>query len=279
MPIQSYRSLLIAAVLPLCASAQQPVELNCRIEPHVKVEVSSAAEGVMSEILVNKNDQVQKGDVLARLEAKLESATADLRKLQSELQSDVDSQELAFRFAERNLKRVKNLYDKKAASLAEMDKAKTEYELAEQQLRQARDRQRQADLEYKRALADLERRTIVSPITGIVVERYKEPGEHIYFEPILQLAQLDPLRVEVFAPAELYSQIKEGMLAVIRPELKIAKETYTAEVVEVDRVIDGPSNTFGVLLSIPNPNYELPSGLKCTARFPDITLPAEVSDQ
>lgn len=278
MLIKSYSLLLLAALMVASAQAQQPVELNCRIEPHVKVDVSSAAEGVMSEILVDKNDVVTKGDVLARLEAKLESATADLRKLQSELESDVDSQELAFKFAERNLTRVKGLYEKKAASVAELDKAKTEYELAEQNLQQARDRRRQADLEYRRALADLERRTIVSPISGIVVERYKEPGEHIYFEPILQLAQLDPLRVEVFAPAELYSKIKEGMLAVIRPELIIAKDTYTAEVVRVDKVIDGPSNTFGVLLSIPNPNLELPSGLKCTARFPDIPLPAEAPE-
>lgn len=278
MLIKSFSPLLLAAFMAASAQAQQPVELNCRIEPHVKVDVSSAAEGVMSEILVDKNDVVAKGDVLARLEAKLESATADLRKLQSELESDVDSQELAFKFAERNLTRVKGLYEKKAASVAELDKAKTEYELAEQNLQQARDRRRQADLEYRRALADLERRTIVSPISGIVVERYKEPGEHIYFEPILQLAQLDPLRVEVFAPAELYFKIKEGMLAVIRPELIIAKDTYTAEVVRVDKVIDGPSNTFGVLLSIPNPNLELPSGLKCTARFPDIPLPAEAPE-
>lgn len=270
--------LATAALASAGVQAQQPVELNCRIEPHVKIDVSSAAEGVMSEILVNKNDVVSKGDVLARLEAKLESATADLRKLQSELDSDVDSQELAFKFAERNLKRVRGLYEKKAASAAELDKVKTEYELAEQNLQQARDRIRQADLEYRRALADLERRTIFSPISGIVVERYKEPGEHIYFEPILQLAQLDPLRVEVFAPAELYSKIKEGMFAVIRPELKIAKDSYTAEVVRVDKVIDGPSNTFGVLLSIPNPNHELPSGLKCTARFPDIPLPAEAPE-
>lgn len=264
---------VLATIFPLLVWAQQPVELNCRIEPHVEVDVSSAAEGVMSEVLVDKNDQVEKGEVLARLEANLEAATVDLRKLQSELESDVDSQGLALKFAERNLKRVKNLYEKKAASLAELDKAETEFELAEQQLRQARDRRRQADLEHKRALADLKRRTIISPISGIVTERYKEPGEHIYFEPILQLAQLDPLRVEVFAPATLYTEIREGMLAVVKPELSIGKDTYTAEVVSVDRVIDGPSNTFGVVLSIPNPNHELPSGLKCKARFPDITLP------
>lgn len=252
------------------AQSNDGAELNCRIEPHVMVNVSSAVEGLISEVLVDKNDRVQKGDVLARLDAGLESATAELRKVQAELESDVDAQQLAFDFSSRALTRVTNLYEKKAASFAELDRAKTEHALAAQQLQQANDRRRQAALEHNRALADLQRRTILSPINGIVVDRYKQPGEHIDYEPVLQLAQLDPLRVEVFAPASLYGLIKEGMKATVTPELPIAKKTYTAEVVLVDQVIDAPSNTFGIRLSFPNPDYQLPSGLKCTVRFPGV---------
>lgn len=248
-------------------------ELNCRIEPHVTVNVSSAVEGLISEVLVDKNHRVQQGDVLARLEAGLEAATAELRKVQAELESDVDAQQLAFDFSQRALTRVTNLYEKKAASFAELDKAKTEHALAAQQLQQANDRKRQAALEHNRALADLQRRTILSPIDGIVVDRYKQPGEHIDYEPVLQLAQLDPLRVEVFAPASLYGLIKEGMKARITPELAIAKKSYLAEVVLVDQVIDAPSNTFGIRLSFPNPDYQLPSGLKCKVRFSGIKSP------
>lgn len=271
---------LLLILLPCAfAVANEPVELNCRIEPHVRVDVSSSAEGVVSEILVQKNDSVSKGDILAKLEASLETATVDLRRLQSELGSDVDAQGLAYKFAKRNLARVQDLYNKKAASFAELDKSKTEYELAAQQLQQAKDRQRQADMEYKRALADLSRRTIASPINGVVVERYKEPGEHIYFEPVLQIAQLDPLKVEVFAPANLYGKIKSGMNAIVTPELIIAKRHYNASVAQVDKVIDAPSNTFGVTLSIPNPNLDLPSGLKCKVVFPDVKNQAALLQQ
>jgi len=271
--------ILFTSLLTACTAAfGNPLELNCRIEPHVRVDVSSPAEGVVAEVLVQKNQRVEKGQILARLEASLEAATVELRKLQSELESDVDAQQLAFKFAERNLKRVKGLYEKKAASFAELDKAKTEHELAAQQLQQARDRKRQADLEHKRALADLERRTILSPIDGVVVQRYKEPGEHIYFEPVLEIAQLDPLKVEAFAPAKLYGKIKQGMNAVVRPELSIARDSYNAQVAEVDKVIDAPSNTFGVTLSIPNPRLELPSGLKCRLTFPDLANQAALLD-
>ncbi len=256
----------------LFAQTQEPAQLNCRIEPSVTVEMSSAVEGVISEVLVDKNDVVKKGDVLARLDAGLESATAELRRVQSELTSDVQAQQLAVEFSQRALTRVKDLYDKKAASFSELDKHKTEHAIAQQQLQQALDRKRQAELEYKRSLADLQRRTLVSPIDGVVVERMKEPGEHIDFEPVLKLAQLDPLRVEVFAPASLYGKVKPGIKASVIPELGGDSRAYTAEVILVDQVIDGPSNTFGIRLSFANPGNRLPSGLKCRVTFEVVTL-------
>ena len=256
----------------LLAQTQEPAQLNCRIEPSVTVEMSSAVEGVISEVLVDKNDVIKKGDVLARLDAGLESATAELRRVQSELTSDVQAQQLALEFSERALTRVKDLYEKKAASFSELDKHKTEHAIAQQQLQQSLDRKRQAELEYKRALADLQRRTLVSPIDGIVVERMKEPGEHIDFEPVLKLVQLDPLRVEVYAPASLYGKVKPGIKASVVPELGADNRSYPAEVTLVDQVIDGPSNTFGIRLSIPNPGNRLPSGLKCRVTFEGITL-------
>lgn len=268
-------SLLILMLLvgrEVIAQTQEPAQLNCRIEPSIVVEMSSAVEGVISEVLVDKNDPVKKGDVVARLDAGLERATVELRRVQAELDSDVQAQKLALEFSERSLARVKDLYEKKAASFSELDKLKTERAIAQQQLQQALDRKRQAELEHSRALADLQRRTLVSPIDGVVIERFKEPGEHIDFEPVLKLAQLDPLRVEVFAPASLYGKVKAGMTAKVSPELGIAEQSYSAKVVLVDQVIDGPSNTFGIRLSFPNPGNRLPSGLKCRVSFDGVTL-------
>lgn len=260
------------AFASLGGQAQAAAELNCRIEPSVVVEMSSAVEGVISEVLVDKNDPVKKGDVLARLDAGLETATVELRRVQAELDSDVQAQQLALDFSQRSLERVTGLYEKKAASYSELDKFKTEHAIAQQQWQQAMDRKRQAELEYKRALADLQRRTLVSPIDGIVVERHKEPGEHIDFDPVLKLVQLDPLKVEVFAPANLYGKIKQGMKAQVTPDLAGYDRAYTAEVVLVDQVIDGPSNTFGIRLSFANPGNRLPSGLKCRVSFEGVSV-------
>ena len=60
--------------------------------------------------------------------------------------------------------------------------------------------ERLADLELRKATAELARRTIVSPIKGVVLERSLSAGEFAKQDPIVKLAQLDPLRVEVPNP-------------------------------------------------------------------------------
>ncbi|UTF58939.1 efflux RND transporter periplasmic adaptor subunit [Gilvimarinus sp. DA14] len=262
-------AILLTACLPLGAYAQQGVTLDCRIEPFTQVEMSTAVEGVIAEVLVEKNDVVAAGDVLARLESGLEAATVDLRRVQAEVESDISSQQLALEFAERALKRVEDLYGQKVASFAELDKAKTEHALALQRLEQAKDRKRQAQLEHKRAQENLKRYTIVSPIDAVVTERYKEPGEHIDNEPILQLSQLNPLLVEVYAPANLFGKIHPGSRALVQPDIGPA-QGYRVAVARVDRMIDGPSNTFGVRLEIANAEQSVPSGQRCSVTFPEV---------
>lgn len=48
-----------------------------------------------------------------------------------------------------------------------------------------------------------------------------------------------------------------------------------ATVTVVDRVIDAAIGTFGVRLSLPNPDYRLPAGLRCQVRFLPGRAPAQ----
>nr|MBI3614339.1 efflux RND transporter periplasmic adaptor subunit [Nitrospirota bacterium] len=124
-----------------------------------------------------------------------------------------------------------------------------------------------AALELQRANAEIALRTIRSPISGVVVERFMHPGEFTKQERLFKLAQLDPLRVEVFAPVAMHGKMVVGMHAQVHPEAPV-NGNYSAKVTVVDRVIDAASGTFGVRLQLPNPAYKLPAGLKCTVHFP-----------
>ena len=274
--VQTLTRLFLLGVF-FCASASAetalmpaPGILNCRIVPSQVVEISSPVEGIIAEVLVERNDEVQAGETVAKLKTELETSTLALRKAQAEITSDIDARRLANAFAERTLKRITDLHNKKAASYSELDKAKTEYAITSQELQQAMDRQELAQLEYQRALADLSRRSLTSPISGIVVARYKQAGEHIDVEPVVKVAQINPLWVEAYAPASLYGRIKVGTNAKVEPQLGLDNKSYYAEVILVDRVIDAPSNTFAIRLKLDNSKQALPSGLKCNITFSDL---------
>ncbi len=263
---------LIVTSPALFAEKMELPTLNCRIEPHVVIDVSSAVEGLIDDMLVDKNQRVTKGQKLALLESDVEKVTVNLRRIQAEMEGDFNAKQLAYEYSLRKQERMKGLYEKKAVPFQQMDEAKTETAVAAQQLQQAKDRKLQAKLEYQRARESLKRRTITSPINGLVVDRFKDPGEHVEDEPLLQLAQLDPLRVEVFAPITMFGLIEPGMKGEIIPDLPNQQGIYKGEVVMVDQVIDAPSNTFGIRLAFPNPDYKLPSGLKCKVRFPNVMV-------
>jgi len=80
------------------------------------------------------------------------------------------------------------------------------------------------------------------------------------------VAQIDPLRVEVIVPAQMFGRILPGMTGTIVPELLQYGER-TATVTIVDKVIDSASSTFGVRLELPNAEHQMPSGMKCLVRF------------
>jgi len=125
---------------------------------------------------------------------------------------------------------------------------------------------RLADLELQRTAAEVALRTIRSPVNGVVVERFMHPGEFPKQEKILKIAQIDPLRVEVYAPVALLGKIAVGTTAYVKPEAPLTGE-YAAKVTVVDRVVDAASGTFGVRLELPNHDLKLPAGLKCFVRF------------
>jgi multidrug efflux pump subunit AcrA (membrane-fusion protein) len=107
----------------------------------------------------------------------------------------------------------------------------------------------------------------------VVVERYVSPGEYVDSQPLLRVAQIDPLRVEVIIPAQIFGRIIPGMTATIVPELPEYGE-QVATVTIVDKLIDAASSTFGVRLELPNADQQMPSGLRCLVRF-EIDLNAD----
>jgi RND family efflux transporter MFP subunit len=170
-------------------------------------------------------------------------------------------------FQRRKEERTKQLRKNENISIAIADEAETAARVAEIELNEAEVNLQLAQLELARASELLRQRTIRSPINGIVVARMLGPGEYAFDQAqLLTVSQIDPLNVEAFVPLGQFGKIRAGMVAEIYPEEPIGGR-YNATVTVVDHVFDAASGTIGVRLELPNPDYALPAGLKCRARF------------
>ena len=250
------------------AAANDSSVFDCVIQPTEYVELSSAVPGIIDSIAVDRSDPVEEGQIVARLQSDVEQAQVELSKQRAGFNGEIESKRAALGFARRNQERNQELYNKKAVPFHVLDEAKTDAILAATELSNAEQNKRMAELELVHAEAQLALRIVRSPISGVVVERMQSPGEYIENKPILRIAQLDPLRVEVIVPVSKFGTITKGMRAEVTPELT-RKRKYIAQVTIVDKVVDAASGTFGVRLELPNPGNYIPGGLRCSLTFVD----------
>ena len=233
--------LLLPVFLSLFAAAAalagplEDAQLTCLIEPSQAVSVSSATEGVVTAVAVDRGDTVAVGDLLVELESSLE-------------RSLLARAEARARYARRELQRNKEMISRDLLSEKEVDELRTN--------------NRVAQLELRAAKHELERRTTRSPIDGIVFERSIAVGEYVSEAPMLELVSINPLHAEVVMSVDAYGKIEVGMDALISLGAPVHEERIS-RVANVDRIIDPTSSTFRIRMEIPNEEMSTPSGLSC----------------
>ena len=238
---RAVRGLSILAVLLALPGVAWSQKFECLVQPYLEVNISSSVPGILDEVLVDRGDSVKQDQVVVRLKSDLDQAHLNLVKARAE-------------FAARKAERNAELYLKQMISSHEKDELETEAHLLELEVREVEER--------------LKERKILSPVNGVVVERLHSAGEFVSDngDPILKLAQINPLRVEVAIPVEMYGRIKIGMTGRVEWEAPLSG-AHSARVTVVDPVVDAASGTIGTRLELPNPNRRLPAGTKCYVTF------------
>jgi RND family efflux transporter MFP subunit len=261
-------SALAAAASFGAQAAQTP--LRCVIEPDRVTEIGSQVIGVIESVHVERGDVVHQGQLLAQLRASVERASVGAAQVRAQADADLQAAAANYEFQKQKLVRTEELTQKKFVSVQALDQARAESSVAEQKLAQAREQKRVAHEELGLANAQLAMRQIRAPFSGVVADRYVNVGERVEVKPMFRIAKIDPLRVEIIAPAALYGSIQRGMTTQITPDLPNAKR-MDAKVVLVDKLVDAASNTFRVRAELPNANSALPSGLRCRAEVVGVT--------
>lgn len=252
------------------ASATKEIlgDMDCVVQPSVIADLGVAVPGIIEKMHFDRADYVSKGAVLAELESDLERASLQLAEKLSEATTAVELRQLNAAFGTRTLERNKALFQKSTISKQTLDQVETESLIARMQVRQEKENREIARLEALRARAALDRRQIVSPIDGAITEKYSTVGEYVADEAVFQVAQLDPLRIEVVVPLDYLNSISTGMSASIKLEVEgFGDRQYQAQVRRIDPVADAASGTYGIWLEMPNPDLTIPSGVRCQIDF------------
>jgi RND family efflux transporter MFP subunit len=247
-PRQAPGSPLAVRAIPI-AQVQVPVlspALGATQAP-VSAVLATRLMGRIRSVAVAEGDRVQRGQVLASLEdgdwrARLDQARASLREAE------------ALRVqAGREVERRRNLHRDQALPQEGLDQAETQYARAQaaEQVARAGVAQAEVELGYTQ---------VRSPLDGVVVRKYAQPGDlSAPGAPLLTIEQLDPLEVVAEVGESLFSRLSLGQE--VEVEIPALSQRHQGRLTALIPTADPQSRTFRVKVELPNPDHRLGSGL------------------
>lgn len=238
-------------------------------------ELASQVEGLALQVLVEDGDEVNKGQIIAKLDD--QRAKLELTRAQSQLLSDqslIDQRLADLQQAKRDLARTEELDARASAGAAQLDAARTLVASRAAQLAQAR-----ADLAVSQsslALAEKELNdmTIRAPFAGTIISKHTEVGQWIATgDSICTIVSMTDLEARIDIPQTLLqalerTNINSSSKPTIEINLPSIPTPLRATVHAVVPQADTLSRLFPVRLLVEDPERQLRPGMSLTAMVP-----------
>ncbi len=128
------------------------------IKSETEVTLSAQRTGRVTALPVKEGDMVRRGAIIARL---------DLTEEEVQSESTLEQSKATYDEADKNLKRMQDLFDKGMVAQQDIDGVRRTYEVAKSQYEAARD-----DVRVKKDYS-----VIKAPFDGVVSKKYTEVGE------------------------------------------------------------------------------------------------------
>ncbi len=249
-----------------CVFAPAPIwasDISAFIEPYRDVDVASSETGTLAYLNVKEGDRVSKGEVLGGLDEHVSRTNLEVAQKAKEARGRLVSAEEELAFQIENLRKIRQLIERRHASAEELTRIESQQRIAAAQVLAIREELELKVAEYARTEAMLLQKQIRSPIDGIVTHIYKDPGEFISASDpvVIKVVKLDVLLVEFAVPAKAAGEFKAGRTV----PLSIGSEqTKMVGVVEfVSPIKDPQSNTVRLKIRIDNHQGQFSSGDSC----------------
>ena len=206
-----------------------------------KSEVAALRPGVLESIEVNDGTPVAKGRPFAHMHSETIELTRDKAKFAAKNVGAVmkGQAQLKLAIAERARQERVMRANRSYVSDSEIQKADAEVSVAEAMVKDAEEQKALAAAELKMADQAVKEHDMVAPFDGVVIKRYKHPGESVQAnEPVIQLGQNDRVRFFGFIPLSERDRVREGMIVDVKPtindgELALENKRFRGKIVSL----------------------------------------------
>ncbi|HYI64063.1 MAG TPA: efflux RND transporter periplasmic adaptor subunit [Allosphingosinicella sp.] len=268
------------------------VSATGNLQPTNEVQVGSEQSGLVTQVFVDNNDRVVRGQPLARLDtARLQDTIVQAQAGLASAQAQVATAQASAAQARANLSRQEEVFrlsNGRVPSRTELDAARAENQRAVAGVRAAQAQVSQAGAQLSSAQTNLSKATIYSPVTGVVLSRQIDPGQTVaasFQAPVLfTIAEdLAAMQLEVRVDEADVGQVRDGQRASFTVDAYPGR-TFPATVMRVDvgANASGPTTSgssasaaagtgsvvaYTAELSVQNPELILRPGMTATAEI------------
>ncbi len=221
-------------------SVADVVYLPALIEANVDATLAAEKAGRIVEIMADRGERVEKGHLLLQIDDRI-------------WQANLKQANIAAKDAAKNFERFKKLQADGAVAESEFDRTETAYV--------------QADAMATEAMINIEQCRVVSPIDGIVNDRFVETGEYVQpGTPVFQVVDKATVKVVVQIPEKDIFSIKvgDGVRFKVQP---LQGRQFEGKVAFVASQADGRNNAFRTEIRVDNADGALRPGMIAEIEF------------
>jgi HlyD family secretion protein len=242
------------------------------LTPLNQVDVGTEVSGAIEQVLVDNNDRVTAGQLLARLDT--DQLEAQVRRARANLvsaEARVGEAEATIADARRTLNRTTELRDRGVATQEALDTARSGHDRAVAGLASARAQVEVAAADLAASETSLSKAEIYSPVDGVVLDRKIDPGQTVAAQmttPILfTLAEdLAEMQLKVAIDEADVGQVRAGQSATFTVDA-YPNRRFEAEITRVRFAATAAEGvvTYETLLLVDNADLSLRPGMTASA--------------
>lgn len=251
------------------------------VRPVLSVHVGSFVSGPVDKLLVDFNDKVKEGDLLATIDPRIyDAAVARDRAILATRKAEVNRVNAQLQQARNDEQRANNLYaeNEDFISESELDSFKFNRQSLEAQLVVAESAIDQSQASLENSEANLQYTQITSPVNGIVIDRKIDRGQTLASQ--FQTPELFIVAEDMDQEMHVFASIDEADIGMIRDAQKRGEPVQFTVDAYPDQLFEGTifqvrisgstsQNvvTYPVVVAAPNRDLKLLPGMTANLSF------------